>query len=131
MYESVYSQPHCLIQGSLSDPEPKFEDVGTKLPRSPPRDHLCSIPSTRWVEGAQPLFCNDFWTGTRHGTRPGGGAGWEKGIPARSRCTALTCQSKGTPHRRFWGVCAWGWKSLCSIQWLQKYQTFPPCPIRA
>ena len=51
VYESVYSQPHCLIQGSLSDPEPELEDVGTRLPGRPPQDHIHSIPSTPGWKG--------------------------------------------------------------------------------
>ena len=82
VYESVYSQPHCLIQGSLSDPEPELEDVGTRLPGRPPQDHT-QHPIHPRVEGAQPLFCNHIWTGTRPGTRPGrGGGGRRVSLPA-------------------------------------------------
>lgn len=56
VYESVYSQLHCLIQGSLSDPEPELEDVGTKLPGGPPQDHIRSIPSTPGREGPSLSF---------------------------------------------------------------------------
>ena len=69
VYESVYSQPHCLIQGSLSDPEPELEDVGTRLPGGPPQDHIRSIPSTPGRKG--PSLSSAMTSGLEQGLEQG------------------------------------------------------------